>query len=1019
MKTKLPALLVTLALSGISLPAANIAWVSFHSADNTPSANAATAGFTNAPDVGYTALLAANGHTVTRFLSVDNLDTALMPDGVTPVLSVLQTNDLVIVSRSTPSGHYQALGEVTAWSGLTNPVIIMGGFTTRGGTGGGSRLGLTTGETIADINVDPVRLRVLFKTHPIFAGIGLDSTNLMINPYARRVSFTNANTGATTLQTGISVNNNPVAPGGSVLAVVGTPGSAGLNGMVIGEIPAGTTVANQAGTYVLGGKRMIFLTGTRESGITSEGAGIYDLLADGAQLLLNSVTYLTTPQPPLAPECTTPLVSGTNLIEGDTWTFDAGVVGDTPRTYQWYKDGQPLLTGTDVTLVFPSLTLADAGSYQLFVTNAGGFATSTVASLEFKVFPPTSITNGLISYWPLDGVLGTKTIDLVSSYDMSLANLSATDVVPGRWGNAFQMNGTNSLLSRIHNVGDALPIYQHPDFSVSLWVNGIAQTDRRVFSEGSTTSGNPLFNLGTHNTGADGTVDIYIRNNAGTVVGDHRHSVGTAYDGVWHNIVYVQRDVGGGNMKGQVWVDGVLDPVVITPLRPLTPNTTSIGGILRAAPSAWFAGLIDEVAVWNRALSSNEVSILQVTSITNPPSRVQPLAINSFKADLPAVVTGGSTVLRWDVSKDASQVTITPFGDVTAQTAVGIGSRSITQNVAQTYVLTVNRGVDSLSATTSVAVVDGVAAGWRVLDTFDQAQLGNLFASGYWNDTSGNGGQVVLANNNRALRMTSAGISFLNLRTLSIQETQTCTLFFRVIPGAPNAAGLTNIVGLTDKSQRSYDDARANIGSVVYPTAFTNDLIGATTNGWYLGARNAPGGAVDYQGNQATPQPALEDGGVYNVWIDITNAPLSDFANDIFSVYIQKEGGAPRTVIFQDYVSDRDLFLVDPVLGGIAPVLDKLVVMGNSATFSALFDDFYLSYPGYNSTVPKAYAFGQPQLGPISVSLSGNQLQIAWTNGILQSAPAVTGPYADVPGNPTSPLLVAPTGSGTFYRTRQ
>ena len=127
---------------------------------------------------------------------------------------------------------------------------------------------------------------------------------------------------------------------------------------------------------------------------------------------------------------------------------------------------------------------------------------------------------------------------------------------------------------RIDNAGDALPIYQHPDFSVSLWVNGFTQTDRRAFSEGSTTDGNPLLNIGTHNGGTDGTVDIYIRNDGGTVLtGDHRHSVAWAYDGSWHNIVYVQRDVGGGNIKGQVWVDGVLDPVVISPPpRPLYPK---------------------------------------------------------------------------------------------------------------------------------------------------------------------------------------------------------------------------------------------------------------------------------------------------------------------------------------------------------------------------------------------------------------------------------------------------------------
>lgn len=1018
MKTKLLALLSTALLTSLSLPAANIAFVSFHPADNTPSGAAATAGFTNAPDAGYTALLSANGHNVTRFVTVDNLDTALLPDGVTPVRDALATNDLIIISRSVPSGHYQALGEVTAWSSLTNPILVLNGYITRGGTGGGSRLGLTTGETMVDANVDELRLRILFTSHPIFAGISRNSTNLMINPYARRMTFTNANTGATTLQLGVSINNNPIAAGGGVLATVGTPGSGGLNGMVIGEIPAGTTVVNQGGTYLLGGKRLVFLSGSRESGITTEGAGMYDLLADGAQMFLNAVTYLTTPQPPLAPEATLPLVSATNLVEGDAWTFNPGIVGDSPRTYQWYKNGLPIPSATDPTLVFTSLTASDAGEYQCFVTNAGGWTSSTLARLDFLTFAPASITNQLISYWPLDSVQGTKSFDLVSTYDMNLINMSAANLVPGKWGNAFQFNGTNAYLERINNPGDALPIYNNPNFTVSLWVQGVPQTDRRVFSEGSLVNANPLFNLGTHNTAADGTVDIFIRNDGGTASPNHAHSVQWAFDGgLWHNIVYVQRDVGNGNIRAQLWVDGILDGVVFTPIRPLTLQTTTIGAIRRASASAWYAGLIDEVAVWDRALSPAEIQILQVTAITNPPVRLQPLVVSSFKADVPAVVPGGSTVLRWEVNRDVEQVSINGV-DVTANTLFGSGSLSITQNVSTSYVLTISSGGNSLSRTTSVAVVTGVAPNWTILDNFEQAALGNLANSGYWNDTAGNVGQVVSVNGNRALRTVATGTSFLNLRNLSIQENQACTLFFRVIAGAGNASAVTNIVGLTDKSQRSYGDAYANIGSVVYFAPFTNDLVGVETNGWYLGARNFPGGDIDYLGNQALPQTALEDSVVYNVWVDITNASMAEFIYDTFTVYIQKEGGAPRQPLFSDYTSDRDLLLVDVILGGAAPVLDKLIVLGNNATFSAVFDDFYLSTSGYNSTVPIAYQTSQPP-GELSATWVGNQIQISWDNGTLQSSSNVNGPYVDVPGNPSSPHLVTPSGEQLFFRARQ
>ena len=119
MKKKLRLLLCILILSAFSLPAANIYWVSLHASDETASANATNAGFTNAPDAGYTRLLASKGHTVTRIISSGTPDTA-----------TLNTADLVIVSRSVPSGHYQNEPSPADWNGITAPMIITGGYIT-------------------------------------------------------------------------------------------------------------------------------------------------------------------------------------------------------------------------------------------------------------------------------------------------------------------------------------------------------------------------------------------------------------------------------------------------------------------------------------------------------------------------------------------------------------------------------------------------------------------------------------------------------------------------------------------------------------------------------------------------------------------------------------------------------------------------------------------------------------------------------------------------------------------------
>ncbi len=286
-----------------------IAWVSFHPADDTPSADAANAGFTEAPDAAYTRLLAASNYAVTRVRTSGSPDTAL-----------LNTFDLVIISRSVPSGDYQSAASTAAWNGLTKPTMILGGYVLRQ-----NRLGFTTGNTIPD-TAGPIRLQVNNPAHPIFAGVALDANNLMVNPYANLVTFNN------TIQSGISVNTDPIASGGTILATVGTQGDPAFGGMIIGEWPAGAMMANTSAD-TLGGRRLVFLTGSREaSGLTAQGAGIYDLTEDGARLFLNALAYLLGPPPPPPPTLSIQR-EGANLII--SWAPAGGTLETSTDLVSW------------------------------------------------------------------------------------------------------------------------------------------------------------------------------------------------------------------------------------------------------------------------------------------------------------------------------------------------------------------------------------------------------------------------------------------------------------------------------------------------------------------------------------------------------------------------------------------------------------------------------------------------------------------------------------------------------------
>jgi len=283
-----------LGLAVASAQAATIVWVSFHGADDEPSAGASGAGFTEAPDKGYTDLLTANGYNVTRYITTGSPDPAF-----------LNAADLVIISRSVQSAHYQN-ASASLWNDISAPMIILSGYTLRS-----NRMGYTTGNTIPDITGD-ITLTVNNPTHPIFAGIPLTG-GTMTNPYAGIAVYPNGikyNDGspvpAGTPAQGISINTDPVNINGTVLATISSAGNGPVGGMVIGEWPAGSTLthAGGAGTDTLAGHRLVFLTGSREvsgiPGINSETAGMYDLYADGAQMFLNAVDYMLSAPAPLA-----------------------------------------------------------------------------------------------------------------------------------------------------------------------------------------------------------------------------------------------------------------------------------------------------------------------------------------------------------------------------------------------------------------------------------------------------------------------------------------------------------------------------------------------------------------------------------------------------------------------------------------------------------------------------------------------------------------------------------------------
>lgn len=243
----------------------------------------------------------------------------------------------------------------------------------------------------------------------------------------------------------------------------------------------------------------------------------------------------------------------------------------------------------------------------------------------------------LVSYWPFDDFDGESTPDVVNGYDLNVEYLDADSFfdednhIPGKIGNAFEfISEDTTLLSRIHNEGDLLPINQHPEFTISFWTQteGTGQNDLRLISEASTVDGDPLFNIGTANNGDNGTLDIYLRNAGATA--NHLRTNSEPFNDEWHHIAWTFQ-----NGTHSIFIDGAFDRSVefasFAESDPFLLDTTSVGGILRAAPSHWVTGIIDEVAMWNEVLSP--VSINGLADESRTPLNALDVLIGDFNSD--------------------------------------------------------------------------------------------------------------------------------------------------------------------------------------------------------------------------------------------------------------------------------------------------------------------------------------------------------------------------------------------------
>lgn len=237
-------------------------------------------------------------------------------------------------------------------------------------------------------------------------------------------------------------------------------------------------------------------------------------------------------------------------------------------------------------------------------------ATMSLATATMAQNVPSYVpTNGLVGWWPFDGNANDQ------SGNGNNGTVNGATLVSDRFNNtnnAYIFDGVSNLITIPHS--NSL-VFTGSELSISFWVSLLSYQNNGKWNnniyKASYPGLNPYgFRCGFSDQSNGSNMLFYIANGsyttAKTVGSDYQTHIGLNN---WKNVVYTNDN---NNLK--VYIDGVListtanngttigassDPLYFG--GPNQPNTSTDG---------YFAGKLDDIGIWNRALTPQEVTDL-------------------------------------------------------------------------------------------------------------------------------------------------------------------------------------------------------------------------------------------------------------------------------------------------------------------------------------------------------------------------------------------------------------------------
>lgn len=252
------------------------------------------------------------------------------------------------------------------------------------------------------------------------------------------------------------------------------------------------------------------------------------------------------------------------------------------------------------------LALATGTSYRYYLNTTSSPFLSATGTESIVVASGTaatsSLTTGLVGYWPLDEGVGTTTYDASGNGRNGTFGSTAPTWVTGKIGTyALSFNGTTT--SVLDNTGGFLPTGSSTR-TISFWAYPLSSGNYpAAFAYGCATEG-----YGCSDAGQGKYVSVEVSTGWGFKL--DAETCGSAVTSIpapqqaWHLFTLVFN----GDNTLTFYIDGVGG----SPVTPPCTINTAVGGGFSMGTGMWgyFNGSLDDVRVYDRALSAAEITQL-------------------------------------------------------------------------------------------------------------------------------------------------------------------------------------------------------------------------------------------------------------------------------------------------------------------------------------------------------------------------------------------------------------------------